>query len=159
MAVTPIKARCRGCRRVMYLNEVAANEAGHCRQCGCAISPDRAHELREQSAIAERSLRQLVSSLQRLRRLPGNLELIASSVLENVIGEVGWEPVPGDTPELTSNEVTKLKRRARRLDKRQAKERSRPQWITTIPIQPWTTAPKEESSTDVAPRYNDLSRV
>lgn len=103
MAVTPIKARCRYCRRLLSMREVAAEKTGTCPQCGFAISPDWTHDLREQAAIAERTQRQLVSSLRRLRSLPGNLELIPSSVLDNVIGEVGWERALVDNPDCSAD--------------------------------------------------------
>lgn len=89
MAVTPIKGRCRRCDGLVFLRDVAAGRAGFCPHCRFPISPDWTHHLREHAATAETAQRQLVNSLNRLRSLPGNLELSPVSVLDNVIGEVG----------------------------------------------------------------------
>jgi len=158
MAVTPIKARCRRCDRLMFLREVAVNKTGQCPQCGFAISPDWTHDLREQSAIAEQSQRQLVASLSRLRRLPGNLELIPSSVLDNIIGEVGWERAMVDNPDLMATEIDNLERWTRHWKRRLPKAPPRRRWGRR-PLPNRAKPAKEDSNKHVVFPDRGLSRV
>lgn len=110
MAVAPIEGRCRSCDGLLFLRDVAADKTGLCPHCRVPISPDRTDYLREHAAVAERAQRELVDSLNRLRSLPGNLELIPASVLDNVIGGVRWERTLVDNPDLLRRESHNLKR-------------------------------------------------
>jgi hypothetical protein len=109
MAVTPIKGRCRRCGAGFILTHMAAKPSGLCPQCGHSLSPEWTQHMREHVVIAEQAQRRLVKSLGHLRSLPGNLEVIPSSVLDNVIGEVGWERSLVGTPELVASEAASLR--------------------------------------------------
>jgi hypothetical protein len=109
MAVRPLRGRCRRCGGTFILKYMAAEPSGLCPKCGHSLSPQWTQHMREHVALAEQAQLRLVKSLERLRSLPGNLEVIPSSVLDNVIGEVGWERSLVGTPELVTSEAASLR--------------------------------------------------
>lgn len=158
MAVTPIKARCRRCDGLVFLRDVAVEKTGVCSWCHMPFSPDWTHHLREHAANAERAQRELVNSLNRLRSLPGNLELIPASVLDNVIGEVGWERALVENAELLHRETENLHRWARQWERLQSRKRSKRR-SSGRRRRPTTTARENKELRDVVSVGRDLGRV
>jgi hypothetical protein len=110
VAVTPIEARCRRCHGELHLYELVEGGSGECPRCQRPLSPDWTPVVLEESKRADPALRALVASLRRLVGLPGNLDLLPSSVLRNLIQEVGWEQDLAAEPEVVGQEVRRLRR-------------------------------------------------
>lgn len=126
MAVKPLRGRCRRCGGGFILKHMAAEPSGLCPKCGHSLAPEWTDHMREHVALAEQAQLRLVKSLERLRSLPGNLEIIPSSVLDNVIGEVGWERSLVGTPDLVASEAASLRSWADKWASLNQGARSRP---------------------------------
>lgn len=115
VTVGPIQARCRRCAGDFDLFEVVDGRSGMCPRCGWRLTEDWAAALLEAAARAEGAQRQLVAALRRLRDLPGNLVLLPSSLVRNVIEEVGWTADLEEHRELLTDERRRLSRIVRPL--------------------------------------------
>ena len=105
MAITPIEARCRACRNELLLAEIGELGTGECPRCRRPLSPDWTPLLLEESRQVDRLQERFVGSLHRLANIPGNLELIPSSVLRNLFEEVGWDKVLAAEPDLLREQI------------------------------------------------------
>lgn len=85
-----IQARCLRCYRDFRIFEVVAAQSGLCPSCGSSLTEDRTAVLLFNAAQADLAQRKLLGALRRLHSLPGTMVLLPSSVLGNVVNEVGW---------------------------------------------------------------------
>lgn len=90
MTVTPIQARCQRCGGDFHLFEVVDARTGLCPRCGWRLTEDWTAALLDDAARADIAQRHLVAALRNLRNLPGTMTLLPSSVLRNIMNEVGW---------------------------------------------------------------------
>jgi hypothetical protein len=111
MTVRPIVAVCRRCGNELLLSEVVDEGTGLCPRCRSLLTPEWVPVLLEEAARVERAHLALVGALHRLVTLPGYLELIPHTVVQNILDEVGWEDVLESEPRLLAEELADLQAR------------------------------------------------
>lgn len=108
MTVQSILALCRHCRGELTLLEVVEERTGLCPRCRWLLAPEWVPLLLDHANRAERAQLALVGSLRRLVGLPGNLEVVPTSVFRNLCEEVDWSLVFVDDSALRSSAVDYL---------------------------------------------------
>lgn len=105
MATHPILVRCRHCHKESTLAEIAGERTGVCPWCLRLYVPEWSAVLLEQSRRAEHAQQELLYALRLLTRLPGNLEIVMTSILRNLLEEIDWEPHIAAEPGLTEETI------------------------------------------------------
>jgi hypothetical protein len=109
MTVTPIQARCQHCGGDFHLFEVVDARTGLCPRCGWRLTEDWTAALLDDAARADIAQRHLVAALRNLCNLPGTMTLLPSSVLRNIMNEVGWNVDLDEHPGMLADERERLR--------------------------------------------------
>jgi hypothetical protein len=104
-----VEVRCRHCDAAFTLADLLAERTGRCPNCNVLLAPEWTEVLFEEAARVEESQAGLITGYRRLAGLPGFLEVLPHTLIQNFFEEVGWEEQLSADPELVERELRLLR--------------------------------------------------
>jgi hypothetical protein len=104
-----VEVRCRRCDASFTLADLLVERTGRCPNCDVLLAPEWTNVLFEEAARVEESQADLITGYRRLVGLPGFLEILPHTLIQNFFEEVSWEEQLSADSELAERELRLLR--------------------------------------------------